>query len=412
MPFSENIRRDAFAAYGAALLVALLFVTMLFPLSFLLGQGGYFQQGDAAQHVSGWLLFATDRWRFPLLVTQRIDAPTGVPIFLTDSLPLVALVHKPFAALLPEGFHYFGIWHGVIRIGQALGGVYLIRSFGCRSLFAAVVAAVFFVCWPANLFRFGHTALSTHAFLLFALGFYVRARRSKWTTTRTHLALALLSAAALLTHPYLGIMVLAVQTAFAIDRAWLDRTPLQNLIGVAAAVGGLALLLWPLGYFSSGVRSAGGYDIYSMNLLSPFCGGNYAPCGFVDATGGGQYEGMNTLGLGVLILLPLALFLARGRLRGAVASSPGFMLVALALTLYALSKSLAGSVSARALRRSVVPRSADRYLPRFRPVLLARGIRNSGGRVGNDPQGESSLGEWGHSCRACRAMGKHDIAAG
>lgn len=318
------------------MIAALLFSALLFPVSFMLGEGAYFEQADAAQHVSGWLLFAADSWRFPLLVTQRVDAPTGVAIFLTDSIPLVALVLKPVHNLLPEGFHYFGLWHIVIRIGQAIGGTYLLRALGCRNLFATLVTAVFFLNWPPNLFRFGHTALATHALLLFALGFYVRARRSAWSNIRAHLAFAILAATAILTHPYLGIVVLAVQTAFAIDRAWLERAPIPAFLGLAATGGGLALVLWPLGYFSNTIRSSGGYAHYSMNLLSAFCGSDYAPCGLMNATGG-QYEGMNTLGLGVFILLPVALYLARTRLLALVTSSPGFVLVVLGLTVYSVT---------------------------------------------------------------------------
>ncbi|GHD08709.1 hypothetical protein GCM10016234_08510 [Tianweitania populi] len=323
-------------AYGLAILIGLLFFAALFPLSFLLGQGAYFEQADAAQHVSGWLLFAADRWRLPLLLTQRVDSPTGVPIFLTDSIPLVALLLKPFYGLLPDGFHYFGIWHLIIRIGQAVGGVYLIRGLGCRSLFAALAAALFFLCWPANLFRLGHTALATHALLLVALAFYVRARLYGWRTSRTHLAFAVLDATALLTHPYLGIVVLAVHVAFAIDRAWLERKPLEGLGYLAATSGGLALLLWPLGYFANTIRSSGGFAHYSMNLLSPLCGSDFAPCTLMDATGG-QYEGMNALGLGTFVLLPFALFVSRRRLLPMIGSAPGLMLVMLGLTAYALS---------------------------------------------------------------------------
>ena len=45
-------------AYTIALLLALLFIGAEYPLAFLRGEGGFFEDGDAAQHVSGWWFFA------------------------------------------------------------------------------------------------------------------------------------------------------------------------------------------------------------------------------------------------------------------------------------------------------------------------------------------------------------------
>ncbi|MBP0439869.1 DUF6311 domain-containing protein [Tianweitania sediminis] len=336
MKHSSSWRTSPSAAYGLGAFLALLLVAWLFPLSFLLGKGFFFEFGDPAQHVSGWLLYAADEWRWPLLVTQRIAPPDGLAIFLTDSIPLAALLFKPLAGVLPEGFHYFGLWQAFNKLLQALAAVYLIRSFGLRHPLHAVVAAAFALLWPAHLIRVTHTALATHGFILIAIAFYVRARSKPWSDAKAFGLFALLSLGALLVHPYLCAMVLAIHGAFLIDRLC-DR-PKRHMALAALVVSCLALAtaLIPLGYLSGGQTRSGGYDIYSMNLASPFCGGKLSLCGPMNTTGG-QYEGFNNLGLGLLLLIPIALWAARKEVVPLAKRSPGLILVALGLVVYAAS---------------------------------------------------------------------------
>src|SRR5690554_985993 len=87
-------RLPASVAYPLALLLAAGMVLYLYPSGFLAGQGAYFVTGDAASHISGWLFFREDQWRFPLLHSVRLNAPEGVSIAFTDSIPLVALLQK------------------------------------------------------------------------------------------------------------------------------------------------------------------------------------------------------------------------------------------------------------------------------------------------------------------------------
>ena len=47
--------RPAFVAYVLAASLSLIYVFNLYPLSFLAGKGYFFEEGDAAQHVTGWL---------------------------------------------------------------------------------------------------------------------------------------------------------------------------------------------------------------------------------------------------------------------------------------------------------------------------------------------------------------------
>lgn len=329
------------AVYLAAALLGILFFFLIYsdPFAFLVGEGSYFEVGDAPQHVSGWLLYAKDAWRWPLLTTQLFAPPQGTHIALTDSIPLAALVFKPLFPLLGENFHYFGLWHLFTKILQATGAVYLLRSLGQRGWVAGLAGAALALMWPSMLFRLQHTALMTHGVLLYALGFYFRTVREQWGVRRTTGHFAGLSLASLLIHPYLFAMVFPIFGAACLDRwgpsrDW--RSLWSALIACSAAVGLPALAL---GYASAGGGGGGGFEIYSMNLLSPICGGSLGPCGFQDATGG-QYEGFNTFGLGALALIGLALgihFFNRGSSARSSARPMALIAVLIALTLYALS---------------------------------------------------------------------------
>lgn len=335
-------RLGTLAAYGLAGLLAILFFFTLYPnpVDFLIGNGAYFEMGDTPQHVSGWLLYAKDSWRWPLLSTQMISPQQGSHIALTDSIPLAALLFKPIAPFLWENFHYFGLWHLGAKILQATGAVFLIRALGHKTILAGLVAAALALMSPSMLFRLQHTALMSHGLLLFTLGFYFGALRRDWSLRRLCLAFAVLILLALLVHPYLVAMVFPLFLAASWDRwgglrHWRKVLATIGIVTVSVAVPAILL-----GYGSAASSGAsGGFDIYSMNLLAPFCGGSLSPCGFIDATGG-QYEGFNYLGLGTLLIIAAALVSAALTWRSLppwVSSHAALVTILTGLVLYALS---------------------------------------------------------------------------
>lgn len=326
---------------GAALLAVLFFAVYPDPVNFLFGNGVYFEVGDTPQHVSGWLLYAKDAWRWPLLTTQMMAPPQGSHIALTDSIPLAALIFKPIAPFLWDNFHYFGLWHLATKILQAVGAVFLIRSLGHKTIGAGLVAAAFALMWPSMLFRLQHTALMTHGVLLFALGFYFRALAHRWSMRRLCIAFSPLLLAALLVHPYLFAMAAPLFLATAWDR-WGGFAGWPKLFATIAIVSlGTAIPALLLGYGSAASSDAGGggYEFYSMNLLSPFCGGALSPCGYVDATGG-QYEGFNALGLGGLLVVAAGIVSAassKSAILPRIRLHIGLVLILAGLTCYALT---------------------------------------------------------------------------
>ena len=337
-------------AYLLAGLLAMLFTLHLYPLSFLGGSGSFFEVKDAPQHVTGWLFYLHDAWHFPLLHTERLNHPVGVNIAFTDSIPLAALLFKLFRGVLPEQFHYFGLWHAVALLGQALAAVLLIRALGVRHLAGALLAAGFALTWPALLWRFQHTALMTHATILCALALYFLGRAGQWRSSATALAFVALNLAALLIHPYLLAFTFIVFLAYLADQAVTGQGWLHQALPLFAALIVLALAGVLFGYFGNSTQ-AEQFGVYSMNLSAPFCGSRFYSCvseaadqpfkafHFFDATGG-QYEGYNYLGAGLLLLLPFALAASWRSLRGLPRKIPFLLLALLLLTLYAASNKL------------------------------------------------------------------------
>src|SRR5690606_18328041 len=106
-------------------------------------------------------------------------------------------------------------------------------------------------------------------------------------------------------------------------------------------IASVALLTVCLGFWVPGRESAtSGYGIYSMNLLSPFwpvrSGLLVDPGPSPDGTGG-QYEGVNYLGLGVLIGLVLLFVKSWRAMTGTICRHPWLTAYLLFLCAFAVS---------------------------------------------------------------------------
>ena len=65
---------------------------------------------DAAQHFFGWQFFRAEPWQFPPGRLVGYGLEMGSSIVFTDSIPLLALLLKPFSGSLPPEFQYTGLW--------------------------------------------------------------------------------------------------------------------------------------------------------------------------------------------------------------------------------------------------------------------------------------------------------------
>lgn len=333
--------RHAWLAYALAALLGLGLALWSFPLDFLFPEAGgpWMPVGDAAQHMIAQRYLIRDDWRWPPLLALNLNTPDGVNIAFADGIPLLALPLKALAGILPPGFHGIGLWYGIAVVLQPIAAVWCLRGAGERRVLPALAVALAAASMPAWLGRYGHAALTGHFLLLLALGMYLRLVRRQ--TPALWVGAAAVEVAALLTHPYLAAMALALLGAVPLtlmlrgDRAW--RTA---ALGVGVVLGVVLLTMAGFGYLGAG--GDGGYGQFAMNLLSPVWpyGSGLLPglvSAEVDATGHGGWEGYNWLGFGLLLGLAAAAVLRGRALMAMVRRHAGLALALVGLTLLAVS---------------------------------------------------------------------------
>ena len=67
-------------------------------------------QLDWQHHFIGWHFFRNEPWSWPPGLMSSYYAPVGTAIGFTDSVPLAAMLLKPFASWLPTPLQYLGGW--------------------------------------------------------------------------------------------------------------------------------------------------------------------------------------------------------------------------------------------------------------------------------------------------------------
>lgn len=324
--------------------------------------------GDSLQHLTGLNYFVQDEWRFPLLdVPDLAFAEGGGNIIYTDSLPLLALPAKLLYQIHPVLPDYFGFWLLVCFAMQPIAFCWVLRQRENLTARTALLGSIFALAIPAFLARYGHISLCSHFLILFAIGAYLAGRKD---SRRGSVLLGLLALLGMLVTAYIFAMVFGF-FAVHLARSWQSG---QKSLRRAAAEGGILILAvvavgWILGYWEFGRYNppVSGYGILSMNLLSPFWPWNSGIFSALppspDATGG-QYEGWNYLGLGILIGTIL-LVARRPKTVGAACGNHGWLLAYMVfLTVFAIShRVFVGSIL---LFEAPMPEPLYQFLSQFR----------------------------------------------
>jgi hypothetical protein len=305
------------AAAAAAIGAAFFFWT--FPLDLLCGGPGYWNNpgDDPAQALMGYQAFAHDAWRLPLFRTELMNPPEGANVIFTDCIPIMALLGKLAYRATGHVFNYFGPWLLLCYLMQGIAGVVLARMMGIISFAAQLAVGVIFLFTPSFIFRFSHRPLAAHFLILIALILYLGMVRSP--SIRIRSIFSGLVAITFLVNAYMLAMVSAIYLAGlaeALRRRTLSLRQTGTTLVLTLAGVTLCVVLSGGRQLSSAVGIIDGFGFYSMNLLSPVWPqlSGIFPWGhdIVDSTGG-QYEGFNYLGVGVLALLVVALLRGWGK---------------------------------------------------------------------------------------------------
>lgn len=301
---------------------------------------GWDANGDAATHYLGWWFFRNSPWQLPLGANPDYGLEIGSSVFYSDSIPLLAIGFKTFAAWLPNPFQYFGLWVCLCLVLQSWFAWRVLGALGETRPFEVRLAALgLFLFSPPLMIRVGgHSALVGHWLILAAFSLYLRpgprVRRLAWP-------LLVLSAA--LVHSYLFVMVVAVWSADLLQR-WKPggaRDVRGTLIDAAAVAAAALLGLWQAGFFLVRVSPGVGYGEFGMNLLAPFNPDLYswllppvAPP-FLGFHEGYDFAGLGALLLSASVLIPL--LARRSRLLAGARAHWPLLLVLGALALFAVT---------------------------------------------------------------------------
>lgn len=343
----QNSRKWHLFALGAALGIAVfLLIYGTAPLNVAndsFCRGGFIEK-DIQQHYAGWLFYRHSALGWPLGVTQAVNAPDGVSIAYTDSIPLLAVLCRPLAAALGGTFQYFG-WFtlGCFALQGGFGA--LLCGLFANALFAQLAGALVFIVSPVLIERaFRHSSLGAQWLVLAALYCYFSCRRQGRYASA---GLFIINVLAVGIHPYFLPMTYAVTLALLLEyavthRQWLR--PAALLIGNMACT---AALGWALGLLygtaTSGGQALYGYFAMNLNALWNPIGVNgvlYSRLLPAQNQVNGNYDAFAYLGLGVLAALPVVLVLGRRRILSCLRRHWALCLVCAVLTAFAISNTI------------------------------------------------------------------------
>ena len=268
-------------------------------------RGGYIEK-DIQQHYAGWLFYRSSAPGWPLGVTQAVNAPQGVSVAYTDSIPLLAVLCRPLAAALGGTFQYFG-WFTLVCFALQGGFAALLCGLFAEGLAAPLAGSLVFAASPILLERaFRHTSLGAQWLVLAALYCYFVCRRQSRFASR---GLFVINILAVGIHPYFLPMTYAVTLALLLEYAVKQRQWLRPALFLGGNMLCTAALGWALGLLygtaTSGGQALYGYFAMNLNALWNPVGVNgvlYSRLLPAQNQVGGNYDAFAYLGLGVLAL--------------------------------------------------------------------------------------------------------------
>jgi hypothetical protein len=259
---------------------------------------------DRGQNAAGLTAYLRAPPPWPSTRQILLSAPEGTTLLLTDSNPLVGLLLRPLAPFLPAGLQFTGLWLLACVVLQALFAWKLLRPHASDDI-AAGLGTMLLAASPVLINRVGHPNLCAHWLILWALWIYldpVRARRpGPWA--------AVLGLAALI-HSYLLLMVAAIWATAMLHALLREPDRLRLLGGAALVVGVVAALLSLHGLSGDRFESTGTFGRFAMTLDAWWNPAN------------GNFEGLQYLGAGLLLLCAVAAWAASRGLIGPEARTP------------------------------------------------------------------------------------------
>mgnify|MGYP001326397539 CR=1 FL=1 len=273
------------------------------PINFVNNE--WLSPGDSAWHWINWLFFKeTSILQFPIFENYNYGMELSSSIAINDSLPIMALIFKPFSSILPFDFQYFGLWILICFIMQGQLGLILLRKI-TKNEFLSFIGACFFILAPPFLWRlWGHYSLMAHWLIILGIIIFF----STNFNLKNWIFLLILTA---LVNAYILAIILSIFILDLIFRRSIGEfTKKESLLIFFKTFSLLLLSLYVFGYFSNGVSiGSGGYSLYRANLNTFFNDNNFWSYIMPDIGSiPNDYEGFGFLGIGMIILLVISLY--------------------------------------------------------------------------------------------------------
>lgn len=254
--------------------------------------------GDPAQHFLGWNFYRNSSWKWPITLMDNYGYPNGTLVGYTDSIPLLAIPFKIINFMLPDKFQYIGIF---LMICYILQGFIAAKISSKLTENKYVIACITVICCTSSIMLYRatcHEALAAHWIILWAIYVYIAKKNSNkiWFV---------IFPISILIHPYYLPMIYFVYVLFLIDyyrvnqkfewKKWI----ITNII--------ILFTMFLCGYIGGGSGEGTGYGVYSFNLNSFINPESWSTIFKARPILDGQYEGINYLGAGIILLAIIVL---------------------------------------------------------------------------------------------------------
>jgi len=316
-PDRASIVRIARAVLTPALIVLLplcVFLAFFHPEILRIGNFGWLLDGtDNGENALGAHAYWHDAGAGASLKTMLLNAPEGTPVLYTDSNPLLTLIAKPFAALMPMGAQLVGPFILFNLVMQTFFAWLLLRRRAPGTL--ALWAGVAFLAFPPTLLhRYLHVNLMAHWTILAALCLFLDRKRS-----RKPVWWAGLIAMTAMIHSYLLFLVAAIWASSLLARfvAGDRREKLATVVQFGAIIAMVGILARWLGVGDQMTTAT--YGAFRMPIDALWNPGVKSYNALLPSSEYGAahwFEGFQYLGLGGLLLIALAFVVAKTRTPG------------------------------------------------------------------------------------------------
>ncbi|GAA4296428.1 hypothetical protein GCM10023142_35140 [Anaerocolumna aminovalerica] len=264
--------------------------------------------GDISQHYLGWRYYRESNWSFPIGLIEGLAYPSKFSIIYTDSIPLFAVIFKVMSPILPETFQYFGIWGAVSFMLQGGISAIIIKKF-TKSNIIPIISSLFFIYSPVVLQRmFAHSALAGHWIILCAIAIYVYKEYFN-SFKKNIISWSILLSLAVSIHMYFVPMIVAIMFFYYIKDYIENKRIKESIIVMLSSITIALVIMYLLGaFYGNSDIIQGGLGIYSANINTLF--NSQLTSKFLlqlPLATSGQYEGYAYLGIGVIILLLIAI---------------------------------------------------------------------------------------------------------